>query len=298
MGVTDKLYEAAGTISDYVYGTKSPSTTEQQQSSSSNNSYWAYASSSFQSALDSTSAAANSLYASMYSPTSQVPPTDTTNTTSNEPPHTPKPYNNNMFVGWKLQNPYSNIRSHQNQPSSLSAVRSLLQVVPAKSFVPVESSSLHPLETSSSLDHSVSSFENTLPSSSKPPVISKNETASQLAEGTIRALRDLELDEAMELHSALAYWTFRWERPLLSWLEAGPWVWFSSQGYNHNKIGQCVSQIQAVLARRCAAIGELQQHLLRAGWQKGVAQWGVLGQGGEWANVAGADGAIPDGIIQ
>jgi hypothetical protein len=53
-----------------------------------------------------------------------------------------------------------------------------------------------------------------------------------------------------------------------------------------------VSQIQAVLVRRCAAIGELQQHLLRAGWQKGVAQWGVLGQGGQWANVAGADGAI------
>ena len=53
-----------------------------------------------------------------------------------------------------------------------------------------------------------------------------------------------------------------------------------------------MSQIQAVLARRCAAIGELQQHLLRAGWQKGVAQWGVLGQGGQWANVAGADGAI------
>jgi hypothetical protein len=49
-----------------------------------------------------------------------------------------------------------------------------------------------------------------------------------------------------------------------------------------------------VLARRCAAIGELQQHLLRAGWQKGVAQWGVLGQGGQWAAVAGFDGAMLD----
>jgi hypothetical protein len=77
----------------------------------------------------------------------------------------------------------------------------------------------------------------------------------------------------------------------LEWVLA---VWFSVEGYNHQLIGQRVSQIQAVLARRCAAIGELQQHLLRAGWQKGVAQWGVLGQGGQWAAVAGLDGAMLD----
>jgi hypothetical protein len=29
--------------------------------------------------------------------------------------------------------------------------------------------------------------------------------------------------------------------------------------------------------------------LLKAGWQRGVAQWGVLGQGGQWAAVAGFD---------
>jgi hypothetical protein len=58
-------------------------------------------------------------------------------------------------------------------------------------------------------------------------------------------------------------------------------------------IGQKVSQIQAVLARRCATIGDLQQHLLQAGWQRGVAQWGVLGDGGEWAAVAGNDGSMP-----
>jgi hypothetical protein len=51
-------------------------------------------------------------------------------------------------------------------------------------------------------------------------------------------------------------------------------VWTSAQGYNHQEIGRKVSQIQAVLARRCAAVGELQQHLLRAGWHRGVAQWG------------------------
>lgn len=172
-------------------------------------------------------------------------------------------------------------------------------------------------------------------------VSSPSETASQLAEGTIRALRDLALDEAVELQAALRYWNNRWERPLLSWLEAGPLgmyasclessplsvcsvlfdpppprckresstattiayhsprrcrstlcfsltflfyfgsfclstcaVWTSEHGYNHQEIGRKVSQIQAVLARRCAAVGELQQHLLRAGWHRGVAQWG------------------------
>lgn len=52
--------------------------------------------------------------------------------------------------------------------------------------------------------------------------VSASETASQLAEGTIRALRDMALDEAVELQIALRYWNLRWERPLLSWLEAGP----------------------------------------------------------------------------
>lgn len=49
-----------------------------------------------------------------------------------------------------------------------------------------------------------------------------------------------------------------------------------------------------MLARRVAAVGELQSHLLRAGWHRGVAQWGVLGQGGQWAPVAGFDGYMPD----
>jgi len=48
------------------------------------------------------------------------------------------------------------------------------------------------------------------------------QTASRLAEGTIRAFRDLALEEAVELNGALQYWTERWERPVLSWLEAGP----------------------------------------------------------------------------
>ena len=71
-------------------------------------------------------------------------------------------------------------------------------------------------------------------------------------------------------------------------------VWTSERGYDHRKVGRKVAQIQAVLARRCASIGELQEHLLRAGWQRGVAQWGVLGDGGQWAAVAGFGGALPD----
>ena len=124
--------------------------------------------------------------------------------------------------------------------------------------------------------------------------VSDAETASRLAEGTIRALRDLALEEAVELHQALRFWTERYDRPLLSWLEAGPTVWLSQDGYNHRVVGRKVSQIQAVLARRCTSVGELQEHLLRAGWQRGVEKWGVLGQGGEWAAVAGGDGGMEE----
>jgi hypothetical protein len=53
--------------------------------------------------------------------------------------------------------------------------------------------------------------------------VSNAEIASQLAEGTLRTLRDITLEEAMELHESLRYWTERWKSPLLSWLEAGPW---------------------------------------------------------------------------
>lgn len=42
------------------------------------------------------------------------------------------------------------------------------------------------------------------------------------------------------------------------------------------QVTNCVTTLQAVLARRCAVIGEVQQHLLRAGWHCGVAQWAVL----------------------
>ena len=52
--------------------------------------------------------------------------------------------------------------------------------------------------------------------------ISDAEAASELAEGTMLALRDIILDEAVELHEALRFWTERYEQPYLSCLEAGP----------------------------------------------------------------------------
>ena len=150
-------------------------------------------------------------------------------------------------------------------------------------------------------------------SSSSSSSFSPEETASQLTEGMLRALRDLALDEALDLHASLRYWSDRWERPVYSWfLAGGPWNWvwgfllsggWQSRGghhtgnngnggdrvrhdggsasyyYDHAKIGQKVAQIQAVLARRLSSIGELQQHLLRSGWQRGVASWGFLGEG-------------------
>lgn len=252
-----------------------------------------------------------------------------------------------------LQNPYNSVRGRHQHPSSMSAVRSLITLVPfhddddddvsdnaigenekketefndedprlrtVKEDDISEQGELRPgLETSWSEGRD----RRQRTQQQRRTTVSSAETASQLAEGTLRALRDMALDEAVELHQALHFWSDRWERPLLSWLEAGPAgtcmllcmslycfalfslahekssrknalfiVWLSPEGYNHQVVGQKVSQIQAVLARRCASIGELQQHLLRAGWQRGVAQWGVLGQGGQWAAVAGFDGTI------
>mmetsp|Transcript_8304 Transcript_8304/g.9110 ORF Transcript_8304/g.9110 Transcript_8304/m.9110 type:complete len:1177 (-) Transcript_8304:103-3633(-) len=141
--------------------------------------------------------------------------------------------------------------------------------------------------------------------------ISKEETASRLGEGTIRALRDIALDEALELHQTLRFWTERREKPFLFYLEFAPKLFLTSHQSNNNRntnyhkdhheshaamiAGQNVAQLQAVLARRCSSIGELQQHLWRAGWQSGVAQWGILGSGSEFAAVIGGlDGDIDE----
>jgi len=124
--------------------------------------------------------------------------------------------------------------------------------------------------------------------------IANAETASRLGEGTVVALRDLVLDEALDLHYALRYWTLRLDRPFLYYLESGG-PFFGENGvlhHHHHPVGEKVSRLQSLLAKRCSNIGELQQHLWRAGWQRGVREWGILGQGSEFAAVAGWRGGI------
>jgi hypothetical protein len=178
------------------------------------------------------------------------------------------------------ENPYNAVRGYGGYlPSSMTAIRSLLAL---------NHHQYHDGPDDGDESHHNDDYYTNAPSSSSPH-ISESETASQLAEGTVRAWRDLALDEAVELQMALRYWTSRWERPFLSWLEALPFQIIGQYPYNHQEIGSKVGRLQAVLARRCAAIGELQQRLLEAGWREGVAQWGVLGGGHSWAAVAGFD---------
>lgn len=154
-----------------------------------------------------------------------------------------------------FQNPYSSVRGlNYQQPSSLAAVRNLLSVVSSPNEDQVgeeiedspedvngdddtedsndkltdlyfhqdvdetESAPLMELSRSRSEDRATSVGTVSLKRVSMTPTA----TASQLAEGTLRALRDLALDEAVALNAALHYWTRRWERPFLGWLEAGP----------------------------------------------------------------------------
>jgi hypothetical protein len=167
-----------------------------------------------------------------------------------------------------LENPYSSVRGRQFNPSSMSAVRSLITLVPFEhdnvydgpvydddhdehgkgefrqgttsmdprlGTVPEEDFSeqgdhalASALESSSSWTYGRDNNRSTTRPLSRSAAmnqkraVSSAETASQLAEGTLRALRDMALDEAVELHQALHFWSDRWERPILSWLEAGP----------------------------------------------------------------------------
>ena len=142
MGYSDKLYEAAASVTGWASGgaaaSRYPSGAQQDDTrgaTSSSSSYWSYASNTLQSALNSSSEAASSLYESIYSfsypasegKTATETPIQNTGTFLTAP-KTKKPN-----IGWTIHNPYSNIRGYQNQPSSsLEAVRSLLKVVPVK----------------------------------------------------------------------------------------------------------------------------------------------------------------------
>jgi hypothetical protein len=117
-----------------------------------------------------------------------------------------------------LTNPYSSVRGRHHHPSSLSAVRSLLTLVPFDKnqaiynyqrvdpedcvFTPITPKE----KVGKLLDHcpddqlkreieANSWIEEAMTVQSKKSV-SNAETASQLAEGTVRALRDIALEEA------------------------------------------------------------------------------------------------------
>ena len=135
-----------------------------------------------------------------------------------------------------MENPYNSVRGRHSQRTSQSAVRSLLTLVPVmgngESYATRSNSQLETLPEDSEVGGDLtetnddpsrlSDLERSWNDDGKRRNVSDSETASQLAEGTIRALRDLCLDEAGDLHASLRFWTHRWERPVLSWIEAGP----------------------------------------------------------------------------
>lgn len=161
----------------------------------------------------------------------------------------------------KIHNPYNRVRGRYAETrSSLSAVRSLLPLVEGTyPFLQEIEEGSELLLTGDSEDSklqrslgsssqgnigitsppfatatSIAQRRSSNPYTPEPPefqygtnapasqVHKNSETASQLAEGTVRALRDIALDEAVDLYSALRFWSERWENPLLSWFEAGP----------------------------------------------------------------------------
>jgi hypothetical protein len=163
------------------------------------------------------------------------------NTSRNATPHSDLVW---MFRNNK--NPYNAVRGRETQLSSFTAVRSLVALVSATNFSePSKAYDVSPSTSSmiqtepdtdtirrNETDERYNVAENLSSVPPPPPldvlqnvpkgISTPSETASQLAEGTIRALRDIALEEAVELQVALRYWNYRWERPLLSWLEAGP----------------------------------------------------------------------------
>lgn len=168
------------------------------------------------------------------------PSVDGSNSSSNIASFLKKP----DLISMLNYNPYIGVRGGRHnypaRPSSMNAVRLLLSVVPLDASttkfdldlvsIPSHGDSIYSDGGIGAVDGQDTPIPASAPSSSKrfsmtaiaAASSTPSETASQLAEGTVRAFRDIALDEAVELHDALRYWSYRWERPLLSWLEAGP----------------------------------------------------------------------------
>jgi len=204
-----------------------------------NDSYWKYASSSIQSAAESSYSTLTGMLSSIYTDSSTTAPPVLERRESPEDDMMDDlilPSLRKSSLAWMRGNPYNSVRGRHDRPSSMSAVRSFLTVVPSVDHyvpkleaIPNEESmyydepitpSGHSLLEGSWSEKDFSYRKGNFYHQRKP--VSDAETASQVAEGTIRALRDLALDEAVELHASLRYWSERWERPVLSWLEAGP----------------------------------------------------------------------------
>jgi hypothetical protein len=206
--------------------TSIPSPTRPSAKSSSD-SYWDYANES----LAQTAEHLLSTFTTHYQP--DVNHTVMENLPPQPPPTTPTPTKTNLnrqksFTSplALFQNPYISVRGGRHyqphKPSSMEAVRSLLNVVPVQVVDMDDNASQASSEQGDTKELTKEGLDDVSSSRMAQTPSSSSETASQLAEGTIRAFRDLCLDEAVELHKALRYWSYRWERPLLSWLEAGP----------------------------------------------------------------------------
>lgn len=208
-----------------------PSTAPRDASSSS---YWRSANESMQHAASSTYSTLASIVSSLYTPTSTTerrgslsPPASmadpddfSTSLRTRRSPLTKQFTSGDLAM--MFNNPYNSVRGRHSSQSSMAAIRSLLPLVPLQEGLSrVDCLELPATSKEDSLFSPPSLFDDETRRRLKQ-YVSPSETASQLAEGTIRALRDLALDEAVELHAALRYWTERWERPLLSWVEAGP----------------------------------------------------------------------------
>ena len=127
--------------------------------------------------------------------------------------------------------------------------------------------------------------------------VSKAETAAIIARSLLFSLRSLLLYEASILHDSLRFWSSRYEMPpWYSFLLTGPWnflkaakkrgVWKAVE-LHHRELAQKVSTLQAILSRRCIAIGNVQQQFLRSSGLDGGGVMNLRVVGGHWGVVIG-----------
>ena len=248
--VATRLWEVTSKGREWAYGGQDETDQPTMPTANENNnddSYWNYVSSSVQSAAESTYSTLAGMLSSIYTGSTASSPTmlERIDSPVDEMEEFTSPTHRRLSSGsrrystedlaFMLKNPYNSVRGRHDQPSSMSAVRAFLNLVPFADdniprleAVPEEESIYYnePITPSGESVMEASWSETDLSYRKggfyrrKP--VSDAETASQVAEGTIRALRDLALDEAVDLHASLRHWSERWERPVLSWLEAGP----------------------------------------------------------------------------